>query len=283
MNRPQCSITTITVTICLLSCAALAQTSSQRPSSEIGANQFAALNDRPGTNPAAAGATGKPSVRRTFSRSIGAHSGEVVLWQPARAKDLAARFVNTGSSEITVILRPEPGAGSPTTLSLKPRSSGMPGAIRGVAKATSISAICNASGTQACTLDLDLKFAAPGGGVGDDIKDGFWFASNDYHGSISDPTDSTRDCLWNFDTLWESVTARDMDVFFEATGPHDVEVLIWEGAISNKLDVNGLDAGIVHTNGGDYYDVVKVETRCTRSPVSACSPCNFDYYLTVAD
>lgn len=283
MNRTQRTATTLTATLCLLSCAAFAQSFPQRPSSDMGANQSATLNDRSATNPSATSNKSKPSVRRTFSRSISPQSGEVVLWQPSRAKDLAARFVNTGSSEITVILRPEPGAGSPTTLSLKPRSSGMPGAIRGIAKATSISAICNSTGTQSCALDLDLKFATPSGGVGDDIQDGFWYGSNDYHGSISDPADSTRDCLWNFDTLWESITPRDMDVFFEATGPHSVQVLVWEGNVSSQINVNGLDAGLVHTNGGDFYDVTKVETRCQKSPVSACSPCNFDYYLTVAD
>lgn len=268
----------------LLTPAALAQSSPLRTGSDLGRDTHAVFDRQPATDAQSTGNRSKPSVRRTFTRTIDPRDGEVELWTPNRAKDLAARFVNRGTQNITVIMYPATGAGSPISIALNPSAMGMPGAIRGMAQAARVTAICNASGTQSCKLDLELRFAAPDGGVGDNIHDGFWFASNDYHGSISDPADSTRDCLWNFDTLWESVTPRDMDVFFEATGPHDVQVEIQEeGGVSAGFEVNGLDAGIVHTNGGDYYDVIKVETRCQRSPTSACSPCNFDYSLTVED
>ncbi len=283
MDRTRITALTLTATLLLMTSAAFAQLSPSRPGAERDNDLFATAGSRSETETSSSGSRTKPSVRRTFTRTIDPRDGEVELWVPNRAKDLAAKFVNSGTQDLTVILYPAPSAGSPMTLSLMPVKNGMPGAIRGMAQATRITAICNASGTQTCKLDLDLKFTASGGGAGDNIHDGFWFASTDYHGSISDPADSTRDCLWNYDVLWESVTPRDMDVFFEATGPHSVQVVITEDGPSSLINVNGLDAGLVHTNGGDFYSVTKVETRCQKSPTSACSPCNFDYTLNVAD
>ncbi|AOY82583.1 hypothetical protein BJP36_24365 [Moorena producens JHB] len=94
---------------------------------------------------------------------------------------------------------------------------------------------------------------------------------------VSRQPDSSTDCLWVPDLIWQSGIRRNISLEIEATGNHDLRVEL-EGPVG-IFDVFNVSAAPALPQfrklTGDFEGIVSVRVQCEKSPVNSCSACTY--------
>ena len=98
---------------------------------------------------------------------------------------------------------------------------------------------------------------------------------------VSRSPDSNTDCLWVKDTIWQSEISRDIDLEIEVTGNHDLDIEL-ERTNGTFLDFKISAAPALpqfRQLTGEFEGIVAIRVKCRKSPVHACSACQYRYKI----
>ncbi|AOX02158.1 hypothetical protein BJP34_24380 [Moorena producens PAL-8-15-08-1] len=98
---------------------------------------------------------------------------------------------------------------------------------------------------------------------------------------VSRQPDSSTDCLWVPDLIWQSGIRRNISLEIEATGNHDLRVEL-EGPVGIFQVFNVSAAPALpqfRKLTGDFEGIVSVRVQCEKSPVNSCSACTYKYKI----
>ncbi len=203
-------------------------------------------------------------------------NNELDIFDPKNARDVMATFANRGNVPVRIEIQAERGQ-RPIFETLDPGAT----LLREFSAVDDMIATCGATGREGCEVDVEIVSVLALPGI--QIEPKFWYPGPVMSGTADFPPDSWDDCLWEQDLMWTSDQGRNIDLFIQNQGLHDVEI---EFEYSN----NTFWSHTVHSTSAlpqfqtlshEDEDVIAVRTKCQREPSNPCGNCVFDYSLTV--